>query len=202
LRSVVAGGGVAGGRARQLRRRPAAARPRRARHVRRGCRVGAHALHATTARRARAARGAARARGADVARGAAPRARGRRAMTARRLLLPVLLALLALPLRADDVVRHYRGLSLPDALAALQAQGLRIIYSSDLVRPDMRVQQEPTAVWLHDVLAQLLQPYSLAVRVGPGGSLLVVRAGPAPVMVRVTDPHQGEVIAGEIVVNA
>src|SRR5262249_53324714 len=44
--------------------------------------------------------------------------------------------------------------------------------------------------------------YNLAVRVGPGGSLLVVRAGPAPVTVRLTSPHPGEVIAGQVEINA
>src|SRR5262249_19105838 len=119
----------------------------------------------------------------------------------RRALLVTLLMLAAV-VRAEEPPRHYAGMALADALADLQSQGLRIIYSSDLVRPEMRVQREPTAVWLHDVLAQLAEPFDLAVRVGPGGSLLVVRAGRAPVPVRVTSPHPGEVIAGEVEVDA
>jgi VWFA-related protein len=96
----------------------------------------------------------------------------------------------------------YLGLTLAEALADLQAQGLRVIYSGDLVHDDMRVVQEPTASWQHDVLEQLLAPHGLAVRVGPGGSLLVVSAGPAPVAVRVLSPRPGEVTVGEIEVAA
>ncbi|HEV8630969.1 MAG TPA: VWA domain-containing protein [Thermoanaerobaculia bacterium] len=111
----------------------------------------------------------------------------------------VLLALaLAVAAVAQEPPRHFQGVPLIEALARLQAEGLRIIYSSDLVRPEMRVVAEPTAVWLHDVLAQLLAPHGLAARVGPGGSLLVVRAGPAPVTVRLTSPVSGEVTTGEI----
>jgi VWFA-related protein len=98
--------------------------------------------------------------------------------------------------------RSYVDLPLSEALADLQARGMRIIYSSDLVRGDMRVVQEPTASWLHDVLQQLLAPHGLTVRVGPGGSLLVVRAGPAPVVVRIGSPQPGEVTVGEVDVRA
>jgi Ca-activated chloride channel family protein len=98
--------------------------------------------------------------------------------------------------------RSYLDLPLAEALADLQSRGLRIIYSSDLVRPEMRVVQEPTASWLHDVLQQLLAPHGLTVRVGPGGSLLVVRAGPAPVTVRIRSPQPGEVTVGEVDVEA
>jgi Ca-activated chloride channel family protein len=93
---------------------------------------------------------------------------------------------------------RYRGLPLTEALARLQAQGMRIIYSSDLVHADMKVAAEPTATWLHDVLEQLLAPHGLAVRVGPGGNLLVVRAGPPPLSVRLTSPVAGEVTTGEV----
>lgn len=97
-----------------------------------------------------------------------------------------------------DVPRRLAGLPLTEALARLQAEGLRIIYSSDLVHSDMRVVAEPTATWLHDVLEQVLAPHGLAVRVGPGGNLLVVRGGPAPVTVRLLSPLSGEVTAGEV----
>ena len=98
--------------------------------------------------------------------------------------------------------RRYAGKPLTEALAYLQEQGLRIIYSSDLVHPEMRVVKEPTGTWLHDVLAQLLEPHGLAVRVGPGGNLLVVRTGPPPVSVRLTSPVAGEVTTGEVDVAA
>ena len=110
----------------------------------------------------------------------------------------LLLASLAARGEAADAPRRFAGLPLTEALERLQAQGLRIIYSSDLVHPDMRVVTEPTAIWLHDVLEQVLAPHGLAVRVGPGGNLLVVRGGPAPVTVRLTSPEAGEVTAGDV----
>jgi Ca-activated chloride channel homolog len=107
----------------------------------------------------------------------------------------------ALP-AADPPPRAYVGRSLGEALAALQADGLRVIYSEDLVRPEMRVVAEPRAAWLHDVLEELLAQHGLVARVGPGGSLLVVRGGVAPVTVELTRPLAGEVTAGEVDVVA
>jgi Ca-activated chloride channel family protein len=122
----------------------------------------------------------------------------------RGLVLAAILAVtVAVAVRAaDPPPRAYAGLPLGEALADLQARGLRIIYSEDLVRPDMRVLDEPRAEWLHDVLDELLAQHGLATRVGPGGSLLVVRAGPAPVRIRIVRPRPGEVTAGEVEVAA
>jgi Ca-activated chloride channel homolog len=117
------------------------------------------------------------------------------------LLAALLAAALVTALPAASL-HPYLGLSLAEALADLQARGLRVIYSSDLVRPEMRVAAEPTAAWLHDVLEQLLAPHGLAARVGPGGSLLVVPGGPAPVVVRLTSPLPGAVTVGEVEVAA
>jgi Ca-activated chloride channel family protein len=133
----------------------------------------------------------------------APRRRGTRsAPLGRRLAAIVLLLLALLASTAAAASRAYLGLTLAEALADLQRQGLRIIYSSDLVRDEMRVVQEPSASWHHEVLEQLLAPHGLAARVGPGGSLLVVRAGPAPVLVRLLAPGPGEVTVGEVEVSA
>jgi len=139
----------------------------------------------------------------DVGRAAAfGRRSGRRhAALAASLAALVIVAAIATP-GAAQLPRRYLGMPLVEALARLQEQGLRIIYSSDLVHADMKVVKEPTGTWLHDVLAQLLEPHGLAVRVGPGGSLLVVRAGPPPVTVRLTSPVAGEVTTGEVEVTA
>jgi Ca-activated chloride channel family protein len=120
------------------------------------------------------------------------------------LALLIAAAALAVPSAgvAADPPRPYVGLTLGDALADLQARGLRVIYSDDLVRPEMRVVAEPTAAWLHDVLEQLLAQHGLTARVGPGGNLLVVRAGPAPVTVTIVRPVAGEVTTGEVAVEA
>lgn len=113
-----------------------------------------------------------------------------------------LLVLTAVAGAAAAPPRSYVGLTLGEALADLQSRGLRVIYSEELVRPDMRVVEEPTAAWLHDVLQQLLAQHGLAARVGPGGSLLVVREGPPPVRVKLVRPLAGDVTAGEIEILA
>jgi Ca-activated chloride channel family protein len=75
------------------------------------------------------------------------------------------------------------GRPLAEALRLLEARGLGLIFSSELVRPDMRVASEPKATRLEDVLAEILRPHGLAFRPGPGGKMLVVSAplaAPAP----------------------
>jgi hypothetical protein len=67
------------------------------------------------------------------------------------------------------------GRSLIEALAALQAAGLNLIYSSDVVKPWMRVREEPAPGDPRAVLDELLAPHGLEARPGPGGTLLIVR---------------------------
>ena len=77
------------------------------------------------------------------------------------------------------------GMPLSSAVADLERRGLAVLYSSDLVRPWMKVAAEPTASDPAGVLVEILRPHGLAARPGPGGLLLVVRqprvaqAGPA-----------------------
>ena len=92
----------------------------------------------------------------------------------------------------------YRGHSLIYALEDLQAKGLRVLYSSDLVDPGMRVEREPTASSLHRILDQLLGPHNLGTQVGPRGSLLVVRRAPPPIWVTVQSPSPSNAAFGEI----
>jgi hypothetical protein len=75
----------------------------------------------------------------------------------------------------------YKGQLLADALRALQAQGLRIVFTSAIVTPDLRVATEPRATAPRQQLDELLAPHGLATRDGAGGVLQVVRADPAPV---------------------
>jgi Ca-activated chloride channel family protein len=77
------------------------------------------------------------------------------------------------------------GRSLAEALRQLEARGLHVIFSSELVRPEMQVASEPKASRPEEVLAEILRPHGLAFRPGPGGRVLVVRAplayaSPAP----------------------
>ncbi len=55
----------------------------------------------------------------------------------------------------------YRGQLLPAAVDHLQKQGLRVIYSKNLVKPWMRVYETPTEADLSDMLLQLLKPHGL-----------------------------------------
>ncbi len=68
--------------------------------------------------------------------------------------------------------------SLAEALRLLQNQGLRIVFSSEIVTADMRVLQEPTAGEPRGRLDQLLEPHGLIAEEGPGGIVQIVRARP------------------------
>jgi hypothetical protein len=81
----------------------------------------------------------------------------------------------AIAARAAESDR-YKGLTLSAALGRLQQQGLRIVFSSDLVRPDMVVPQEPRGRWPREILDDLLARHGLRSRPGPAGTLLVVKA--------------------------
>jgi outer membrane receptor protein involved in Fe transport len=70
------------------------------------------------------------------------------------------------------------GLSLSDALLELQSRGLRIVFTSEVVKPQMRVAAEPTATDLRAILTELLEPHGLEARDGPGETLVVARAVP------------------------
>ncbi len=70
----------------------------------------------------------------------------------------------------------HAGQALADALLALAGQGLELVFSERVVRPEMRVEAEPTAGDAREILAQLLRPHGLRTREGPGGVLVVVPA--------------------------
>jgi len=85
--------------------------------------------------------------------------------------LPFLLALVATTAAAAG----YRGLPLEAVLEKLRADGVGILYSSDLVKPWMRVEREPRAVEPRALLAEILAPYGITVEDGPQGTLMLVR---------------------------
>jgi outer membrane receptor protein involved in Fe transport len=75
------------------------------------------------------------------------------------------------------------GPLLADYLEALNRQGLRIIYSSDLVGSELRLAAEPAAGDPRATLDDVLRPFGLAAVPGPSGSLLVIQQAeeqPAP----------------------
>lgn len=71
------------------------------------------------------------------------------------------------------------GMSLTDALLKLQARGLKLVFSSQIVRPGMTVLAPPRRRDPRSILDELLAPHGLGVEEGQGGSLVVItRAGP------------------------
>jgi hypothetical protein len=92
----------------------------------------------------------------------------------------------------------FAGRPLADALRVLQARGLKIIFSSELVRAGMRVKSEPLATDDRGILDELLGQHGLEVQPGPRGMLVVVRAGPRPATI-VAARESGAMIRGVVV---
>lgn len=73
------------------------------------------------------------------------------------------------------------GQPLEAALLGLRARGLRIVFASNVVTPEMRVEAAPAATEPRALLDQLLAPHRLIAREGPGGTLVIVSRAPAPI---------------------
>ena len=111
--------------------------------------------------------------------------------------LALLLACLASAAHAAD----YQGLTLEQALERLRAQGLPLFYSSDLVKPWMRVEREPVTTEPRALLAELLAPHGITTADGPDGALLLVRdAQRTPRRAVPGDPHRPAPTPLEVVV--
>ncbi|HLU04915.1 MAG TPA: TonB-dependent receptor [Woeseiaceae bacterium] len=94
--------------------------------------------------------------------------------------------------------QSWQGVQLEDYIDDLRSRGLRIIYSTDLVREDYRVQVEPDADDPEAALREVLAPYGLTLTTGPAGTLLITRA-PAEspnVNVHVVDLANGMPVTG------
>jgi outer membrane receptor protein involved in Fe transport len=107
--------------------------------------------------------------------------------------------LLALATAAAEATA-WRGLPLQDVLEQLRAGGVEILYSSDLVKPWMRVEREPRVSDPRLRLAEAVRPHGIAVTDGPGGTLMLVREAPhaprhaAPGSVRTPAPAPIEAV--------
>jgi hypothetical protein len=86
----------------------------------------------------------------------------------------LLLAILSAPLDAQST--RYAGRLLADVLRELQVEGLKIVFSSNLVRPDARVLTEPRARMPRRILDEILRPHGLEAQAGRAGTLLIVRS--------------------------
>lgn len=67
------------------------------------------------------------------------------------------------------------GRGLDEALAELQAGGLKLLFSDRVVKPTMRVEFEPHGGQPTELLRQLLEPHGLEARMSSSGWLVVVR---------------------------
>lgn len=113
--------------------------------------------------------------------------------TSKSFVLAFLLFLLAGGARAD-----WLGQPLTEALRELQSQGLRIVFTSQLVRPEMRVEAEPVSNDPRRILDEILTPHGLRAEEKTGGTLVIVRAPAEPP----AEPLQMPYIYDEIVVRS
>jgi hypothetical protein len=79
----------------------------------------------------------------------------------------------------DAAGQPYKDRRVVDVLREFQRQGVRIIFSTGLVRPDMRVGDEPVGDDRQKIITAILAPHGLVARVGLRGILLIVRS-PVP----------------------
>jgi hypothetical protein len=70
----------------------------------------------------------------------------------------------------------YKDRQVAEVLREFQRQGARVVFSSALVTPHMRVVEEPPGDDPEDIITAILAPHDLTLRVGLRGILLVVLA--------------------------
>jgi Ca-activated chloride channel family protein len=70
---------------------------------------------------------------------------------------------------------RYVGRPLADLLRDLQSLGLKVVFSSELVRPEMRVVSEPKSTSPREILDEVLAAHGLRAVAGPKDTWLVVR---------------------------
>jgi len=95
-----------------------------------------------------------------------------------RCAAPVTGALIALLAGTAAAEPPYRGRSLSDVLNEIGTPSMRLIYSSEVVPPGLRVAVEPTAQAGAALLEQLLAPHGLRAEHVSGAVYAVVRAPP------------------------
>lgn len=91
------------------------------------------------------------------------------------------LGTLLLPAQEERAPREAKdftvGMPLTEALLELQARGLKLVFSSQVVRPEMTVRSKPAGTDLRSILDELLAPHGLAAEEASGGSLVVISRG-------------------------
>jgi hypothetical protein len=124
-------------------------------------------------------------------------------MMARAFSVLAAIVWLAANVAAQDA-SAFAGKPLGEVLRALQAAGVNLVFSSELVRPEMRVAAQPKASRGEPLLRELLQPHGLDVRKGPGDTWLVVAGKPSPLKAapkpaRAAPAPRAGTIAGRVV---
>src|SRR3954453_8617072 len=118
----------------------------------------------------------------------------------RHLFFMAVLCLIATAATAETTSMRGRGLA--EALHILEARGLQLIYSNDVVRPEMIVGIEPKSVEPRLILDELLREHHLHATKGPRGSIVIVRdAEKAAPRVAKSTPAQMPVTLESIVVT-
>jgi outer membrane receptor protein involved in Fe transport len=112
--------------------------------------------------------------------------------------------LMAVALAGPASAAEYQGRPLSEALLSLQRQGLSIVFTSELVRPEMKVLREPASREPRRILEEILLPHGLAVEEGPGGVLVVVtrparRESKASIAGSVVSQESRQGLAGAVV---
>ncbi len=114
----------------------------------------------------------------------------------------VIAALLLVCRAVPGADQDWQGALLEDYIDAWRDRGIRIIYSSDLVREEYRVQADPQSAEPEAALREVLAPYGLTVTAGPAGALLITQVpveAPA-VRVLVLDERTGQGVPGARIV--
>lgn len=93
------------------------------------------------------------------------------------ILVVLLICLLGGSVQAADGrgEEDFVGRPLADVLDDLRGEGLKLIYSSDVVTPEMVVASAPKASRPGKILREVLAPHRLTTEAGPGGTILILR---------------------------
>ena len=73
----------------------------------------------------------------------------------------------------------YAGRPLAEVLRDLGALGLTVLFTDEVVKPEMSVREEPVSRDPRRALDEILAPHGLIAREGPGGVLVVVAGADA-----------------------
>lgn len=99
---------------------------------------------------------------------------------------------------AGTLAFEFKGAPLESAIEELEARGLSVLYSSDLVKSEMRVLQAPNSSTPRALLEEIVGPHGVKVAEGPGGSLVLMRAP----RTQIIGAPQADSTLSEVVVTA